>query len=185
MVKTSATNSEIRISVTPGELHNMSLGSTNPIDMPMVSIPTQMDKNTCHYTPYVTDLANQYANPFHTAVRQKANMLHHTTKTETLADTINYCNKQRFIINKSMLECALNEWNSRDEYNLFKGYNIERTAADYPEEKPNTLLAHNTVHYQYKMTLTMAQLYKDTVFYLPVSADFRGCIYVMCNWLSY
>lgn len=31
-------------------------------------------------------------------------------------------------------------------------------------------------HYQYKITLDIVTLYKDVVFYLPISSDFRGRI---------
>ena len=44
---------------------------------------------------------------------------------------------------------------------------------------------HNSVHYQYKIILIIAYLYKNKVFYLPTFADFRGRVYPLCSTLSY
>ena len=177
--------SERHIFVTTEGMHNITLATSNPIDLPMICNPNKMDSQG-EYMPYFTDIANQYHNVYHSSVRHKEAILYQSVNTHLLAETINSLNKQKFIIRKDVLGFLLKEWNEMSvANNIFKGYNKLYDGDTNTLQQRIAQRAHNSIHYQYKITLSIAELYKDHVFYLPVTSDFRGRIYVICNNLSY
>lgn len=103
-------------------------------------------------------------------------------------ETINFINKQRFIINKDMLDYLLKEW-LLDNSLIFGQYNrsyIDTVSPDvYKSSKISIIMEHDSKFWLNRNILNMAKLYQDHVFYLPSFMDFRGRVYPSVSYLSY
>lgn len=152
--------------------------------LPMVAIPNKWSiKSIGGY--YTERMIKNYklirTNPYNIGI---------TSLNSIAYETINYLNKQRFIINKPLLNILLNEWNNKDSL-LFHGYNnlhpLTPNINDYLSNSKiyKQIIEHNNHYWQYYNILTIAELYKDIIFYLPVYYDFRGRIYTLNNYLTY
>jgi DNA-directed RNA polymerase len=113
--------------------------------------------------------------------------------SSTQVDTINYLNKQKFRINKEMLEFLLLEFNSGVDSIIFNNKNRlhplsnSLTSLDkYKDvEVRKEILSHNSLYYLYRNILELAILFEDITFYLPTFMDFRGRVYSYVHYLSY
>lgn len=162
----------------------MALANANPMDLPIICSPRAI-KSDGVYKPYITEIANAYKSRRFYAVRTKIDLLYPSENTQVISDTVNILNKQRFVINVDILEFLLHEWEYGGEDNIFKGYNKVYRGPTETKKDKIAQRAHNSVYNQNLLTLKIAWLYRDQVFYLPVYSDFRGRVYVISNYLSY
>src|SRR5882724_1161915 len=110
-------------------------------------------------------------------------------------DTINYLNKQKFRINKEMLEFLLLEFNNEEESIIFKNKNKLHPLTDSlnkldghkgkDADLKKEILSHNSLYYLYRNVLELGITFKDIPFYLPTFMDFRGRVYSYVHYLSY
>lgn len=85
----------------------------------------------------------------------------------------------------NMLNFVLSEWNNKDSI-IFKGYNVYNPILDTDtKEIKRTKEANNSKYHLYNNIITLACLYKDQEFYLPVFVDFWGRVYPLSNYLNY
>jgi DNA-directed RNA polymerase len=84
-----------------------------------------------------------------------------------------------------MLNYILNEWHNENSI-LFDGLNkkLEILSEDKKIEKDNKI-RHNAKYQLYKNIINIASIYRNSEFYLPIFADFRGRLYPLSNYLSY
>jgi len=109
-------------------------------------------------------------------------------------DTINYLNKQKFRINKEMLEFLLLEFNNEEESIIFKNKNKLHPLTDSlnkldghkdkDADLKKEILSHNSLYYLYRNVLELGVTFKDIHFYLPTFMDFRGRVYSYVHYLS-
>lgn len=102
-----------------------------------------------------------------------------------LYNSINYLNSMKIKINKIMLEFILMEWNNPKSI-LFNGHNVFQQILDTDsKEIKSNKRSSNSKYNMYSNIITIASLYKDTEFYLPVFVDFRGRVYPLSSYISY
>nr|QWO71442.1 RNA polymerase [Termitomyces titanicus] len=98
-------------------------------------------------------------------------------------DTINYLNKQRFKIDKDMLDFLLVEYN-KDCSIVFEGKNkYDDTIVD--ESNKNRIKSHNSKYLLYRYVISLAIAYESIYFYIPTFLDFRGRVYSIVDYLTY
>lgn len=162
----------------------IALATANPTDLPIICSPRAI-KSDGIYKPYITDSANSYKFGNFEMIRRRNDLLYQRENIQAISETVNIMNKQRFVINIEILKFLIDEWYYEGQDNIFKGYNKPYSGPVETARDKKAQRAHNSVYRQNLLTLKIAWLYCDYVFYLPVYCDFRGRVYVISNYLSY
>lgn len=164
--------------------NQITFSSISLLQLPMVSEPRKID-NKGNYYPYIlTDSTNLYINSGN-ILKGKFDQKFGSEGSLVFYTGVNYLNGIKFKINRKMLSYVIYEWNNKDS-KIFKGYNVYKDiSVDDNKENKKMKNKHNAKYHLYNNIINIASLYRNTDFYLPVFADFRGRLYPLSNYLNY
>uniref|UniRef100_P33539 Probable DNA-directed RNA polymerase n=1 Tax=Agaricus bitorquis TaxID=5343 RepID=RPOP_AGABT len=180
----SGKDSQLEVRINDKFISNLTVSGINIVQLPMLTEPRKISSDGLYF-PYInSDTTNLHLFEGE-LIKGKYNLRDHTEASEMLYSSINYLNSIKFKINKAMLNFILAEWDNKDS-KLFKGYNmlkpiLETDSKEIKEEK----VSSNSKYTLYSNIISLASLYKDNEFYLPVYVDFRGRVYPLSNYISY
>jgi len=160
------------------------VGTISLVDLPMLTEPRKLNGQEIYF-PYInTDTTNIHLFEGE-LIRSKYNQKYKTEGSKLLYNSVDYLNSMKFRINKKMLKFILTEWANK-ESKLFKGHNVFQPILDTDSKEIRAQKeSSNSTYILYSNIITMASLYKNQEFYLPVFVDFRGRIYPLSNYISY
>ena len=160
------------------------VGTISLVDLPMLTEPRKLNGQEIYF-PYInTDTTNLHLFEGE-LIRSKYNQKYKTEGSKLLYNSVDYLNSMKFRINKKMLKFILTEWENK-ESKLFKGHNVFQPILDTDSKEIRAQKeSSNSTYILYSNIITMATLYKNQEFYLPVFVDFRGRIYPLSNYISY
>jgi len=162
----------------------LSVGAINLLQLPMLTEPRKIEANGI-YLPYINSLTTNLYLFEGSLIKNKYNQKFKTKGNLNLYNSINYLNSMKFKINKTMLEFILLEWDNPKSI-LFNGHNVYQQILDTDsKEIKSNKRSSNSKYNLYSNIITIASLYKDTEFYLPVFVDFRGRVYPLSSYISY
>jgi DNA-directed RNA polymerase len=173
--------------------------SISPIMLPMIVEPLEWKigyKNTVlSEGGYITSEMRSIINKEGIFIKQNFKHEYKSIVSNIQVDTINYLNKQKFRINKEMLEFLLIEFNKGVDSIIFKNKNRLHSLTDSlstldgnkdkDADLKKEILSHNSLYYLYRNVLELAIIFENITFYLPTFMDFRGRIYSYVHYLSY
>jgi len=163
---------------------DLALAGINLVQLPMLTEPRKIDVKGLYY-PYINpDTTNLHLFEGD-LIKGKYNQKMNTVGSDNLYESINHLNSIKFKINRIMLNFVLQEWYN-SESKLFKGHNIFQPILDTDSKDIKAKkLSSNSKYNLYSNIITIASLYRDKEFYLPVFVDFRGRVYPLSNYISY
>ena len=163
---------------------DLALAGINLVQLPMLTEPRKIDGKGLYY-PYINpDTTNLHLFEGD-LIKGKYNQKMNTVGSDNLYESINHLNSIKFKINRTMLNFVLQEWYN-SESKLFKGHNIFQPILDTDSKDIKAKkLSSNSKYNLYSNIITIASLYRDKEFYLPVFVDFRGRVYPLSNYISY
>lgn len=169
---------EVFITLGQDYLQKLNVSMINVTQLPMLVVPN-MPELDGKYFPYIHSEISHIYNSFDTVVKQKFEIRDKVENQQVLNKTISYLNKTAFTINNDVLDFILTEWNNPDS-TYFNGLNKEHDILK--DDKAEVKLSkqdHNSKYWRFFNTITVATAYRNSVFYLPTFADFRGRIYTL------
>src|SRR5882672_2943346 len=179
--------------------------SISTVMLPMIVKPLDWKINDINYNlsknqsqdlvggGYLTQEMKRIVNKYNTFIKQSYKNENKSVVGSIQVDTINYLNKQKFRINKEMLEFLLLEFYSGVDSIIFKNKNrlhpltekLSKLDIDKNVDVKKEILSHNSLYYLYRNILGLAVIFEDITFYLPTFMDFRGRIYSYVHYLNY
>lgn len=181
---TQLKNREVFISISEDYIKKLNIFCIDVTQLPMLVIPNKPDVNG-KYLPYIHGEISHIYNTFDSVVKHKHDLRDQVENQYVLNHTINYLNKTAFTINKDVLDFILLEWYNENS-KFFNGLNKEQVISKSDsEEIRNSKQSHNSKYWRYSNTINIAKVYRNSIFYLPTFADFRGRVYTLTQYLSY
>ena len=183
LIRKKINYTELKVLINPEYLKNIIISNVQMSQLPMITPPRVIENEKGYYFPYLfTNIINLDECK---VIKGKYDQKFDTEPSEILNKSIDYLNNIRFRINNEMLNFVLEEW-ELDNSVLFKGYNkFKDILAEDTAEVKKEKMTHNSIYHLYYNTLSIAILYRNHSFYLPVFCDYRGRIYTLSNYLSY
>jgi DNA-directed RNA polymerase len=185
------------ISIKEEYINDLMIKCFNPFVLPMICKPRNWEAifdNSENIIKFKN--GGYYTEDMRRALSTKS-FLHHNSKLLKQSEesiiqknTINFINKQKFRINKLMLDFLLEEFNNINSV-IFNGDNVlqkipfNKQKNDLERDKFKNILAHNSRYFLNKRILDLAYIFQDIDFYMPVFMDFRGRIYPYPSGLDY
>jgi len=184
LIKDAAHDTHLVLKINDKFASELSVGAINLLQLPMLTEPRKIKANGI-YLPYINSLTTNLYLFEGSLIKNKYNQKFKTNGNLNLYNSINYLNSMKFKINKTMLEFILLEWNNPKSI-LFNGHNVYQQILDTDtKEIKFNKRSSNSKYNMYSNIITIASLYKDTEFYLPVFVDFRGRVYPLSSYISY
>ena len=184
LIKDAAHDTHIVLKINDKFASELSVGAINLLQLPMLTEPRKIQGNGI-YLPYINSLTTNLYLFEGSLIKNKYNQKFKTKGNLNLYNSINYLNSMKFKINKTMLEFILLEWNNPKSI-LFNGHNVYQQILDTDtKEIKFNKRSSNSKYNMYSNIITIANLYKNTEFYLPVFVDFRGRVYPLSSYISY
>jgi hypothetical protein len=186
VVRTKINHTEIKVAINPDYLKEIITSNMQMSQLPMV-IPPKAVRSNGEYYPYFFFNTNVINLEDCQLIKGKNDQMFKTIGSNKFYKSIDFLNNIKFRINNVMLDFILKEWmddNSSDS--LFKGFNIyKEILPEDSKENKNEKIRHNSIYFLYYNIISIAMLFRNQTFYLPVFADFRGRIYTLSSYLTY
>jgi DNA-directed RNA polymerase len=183
-VESNYNNKEVFIRIKDNYIKTLRISCINVTQLPMLVKPNP-PINDGKYFPYLNPEISHIYNTFDTIIKKNYKNRDVNENQIALSNTINYLNNVRYSINLDQLDFVLGEWNNKNS-KLFNGLNIVEEINDKDTKDDKKLKqSHNSKYWRYYNIINIAYLYKNSNFYLPTFADFRGRIYTLNNYISY
>jgi len=184
MIQDAANETHIFLKINDKFASELTVAGINLLQLPMLTEPRKIEGNGI-YLPYINSLTTNLYLFEGSLIKTKYNQKFKTKGNMNLYNSINYLNSMKIKINKIMLEFILMEWNNPKSI-LFNGHNVFQQILDTDsKEIKSNKRSSNSKYNMYSNIITIASLYKDTEFYLPVFVDFRGRVYPLSSYISY
>ncbi len=123
-----------------------------------------------------------------TLIHNNKKNLMNSIVTDNQRKTNDYLNKQKFLINKSVLRLLTNDFNKENSFFFEDKNKIHPLSEKWGELDSVTkkiVSSHNSKFNLYSYVLSLAIIYREVYYYLPTYMDFRGRIYTFVDYLNY